>query len=406
MRKTRPQGMIEHCFADFGADALNPLQPVVLRRIEAEHAPELRDQVRRLVPRLPGVYGMVDVLGRLIYVGKSKALRNRLLSYFLPGNEEDKSGRIVQSTRAIVWETQPSEFAALIREQALIRQFQPRLNVQGMPRRQQPVFVGLGRPPAEQLFVSRRSESSAVVQLGPLFGAQRAARAVEVLNRHFRLRDCSTSQPCSFSEQMQLFDIELRPGCIRLEIGSCLGPCISACSRGQYSKQVSAASQFLAGRDDSVLAEMETQMLRAAQNHQFEQAARIREDLRAVKWLSHRAAEIARASQRYTFVYALPPSVKGAHGIWYLIRRGMIEGAVTAPRSEAEASQLAPLLQRWWTEPNLVGSVFSARPETLALIASWFRCQPTELKRTFRLPADGQLPPQCWQSCGPRVSVD
>src|SRR5690606_25603617 len=112
----------------------------------------LRADVRRYVPRVPGVYGMLDTLGRLIYVGKSKCLRNRLLSYFLPNNEEDKAGRIVQSTCAIVWEYQPSDFAALLREQNLIRVFQPRYNVQGIPRRQQPIYVCLGHAPAEQFY--------------------------------------------------------------------------------------------------------------------------------------------------------------------------------------------------------------------------------------------------------------
>jgi excinuclease ABC subunit C len=384
-------------FVDFGEDLLFPFARKGLSRIEGDSADELRADVRRYVPRVPGVYGMLDPLGRLIYVGKSKSLRNRLLSYFLPHNEEDKAGRIVQSTAAIVWEYQPSDFAALLREQYLIRTFRPRFNVQGIPRRRQPVYVCLGRSPAEQLYTARQSDPKALVAVGPLFGASRAGRAVEVLNRHFRLRDCSSKQPCSFTEQMQLFDIALRPGCIRLEIASCLGPCISACSRTAYSRQVALARAFLDGRDDSPVAEIEQAMVRAAQNLHFEQAATLREDLRAITWLSRRVGDMAQARQRYTFVYPVesesanePSGASSIRNVWYLIRRGLVEGAVAAPNTSTQLRQTNGLIKKWLANDNCIGTSFIARPETLALVASWFRNNRSELKKD--LPA--------WQEVG------
>jgi excinuclease ABC subunit C len=385
--------LADSIFKDFGPDPLYPFSRTGLCSVEGQTVEQLREQVKRYAPRLPGVYGMVDLHGRLIYVGKSKLLRNRLLSYFLPGNEEDKSGRIVQSTVSLVWETQPSEFAALIREQSLIRQFQPRFNVQGIPRRQQPIFVCLGRLPAEQFYVARRHDPQAIAVLGPLHGAARAVRAVEVLNRHFRLRDCSSKQHCSFSEQLQLFDIELRPGCIRLEIGTCLGPCISACSRRAYDHEVERAASFLAGDDFSVIETLETQMYQLALNRQFEQAARLREDLKAVKWLSHRAADIATAREKYTFIYPVDDQCSNSNRrtIWYLIRRGIIEGAVAAPQDGQQFNRVATLLRQWWTQPDLVGSQFLPRPETLTLVASWFRNKRPELKQAFGLSRDGKL---------------
>ncbi len=144
----------EPAFIDFGEDTLLPYPAPGMCRVDADSRDALRAQVKQFVPKSPGVYGMLDMLGRLIYVGKSKCLRNRLLSYFLPNNEEDKAGRIVDSTSAIVWESQPSDFAAWMREQSLIRQLQPRFNVQGIPKRLKPIFVCLGRGPAEQLYTA------------------------------------------------------------------------------------------------------------------------------------------------------------------------------------------------------------------------------------------------------------
>ena len=382
--------LTEAAFVDFGEDLLYPFARVGLSRIESDSADGLKADVRRYVPRVPGVYGMLDVLGRLIYVGKSKCLRNRLLSYFLPNNEEDKAGRIVQSTCAIVWEYQPSDFAALLREQSLIRCFQPRYNVQGIPRRQQPIYVCLGRGPAEQFYTARQQDPQALFAVGPLFGATRANRAVEVLNRLFLLRDCSSKQACSFTEQLQLFDIALRPGCLRLEIQSCLGPCIAACSRSVYARQVALAKAFLEGSNDAPIAELELAMLRAANGHHFEQAIVLREDLKALTWLGRRAGDMAQARQRYTFVYPVTsqaseqqPLGHASREVWYLIRRGLIEGAVAAPTTAGERRQVDSLLNQWLASDRCLGTVYAPRPQTLALVASWFRNNRAELKRTF-----------------------
>lgn len=391
-------------FNDFGIDSLNPFVRSGLRSVEGSTSRALREQVRTHVPREPGVYGMIDCLGRLIYVGKSKALRNRLLSYFLPGNEEDKSGRIVQSTATIVWETQPSEFAALLREQSLIRQFQPRFNVQGMPRRQQAVYVCLGRGPAEQLYVSRRHDPSASYSLGPLVGAGRANRAVEILNRVYQLRDCTSSQPCSFTDQLQLFDIELRPGCLRLEIGTCLGPCIAACSRQDYSVQVRHARQFLAGQDVSALQSLKDSMHRTAERRHFEQAMNLKQDIQDVQWLAYRAADVALAREKYTFIYPITGGTESnRRSVWYLIRRGMVEGAIAAPQTTEQRSQVRHVVQQWWLQPDLVGSSFAPRPETLALIASWFRKHRKELKAAFQPNRKGELPTAVQPSSTPIV---
>ncbi len=371
----------QETFVDFGEDPLFPYRPLGMSRVDGEGTVELRGLVKQFAPRMPGVYGMLDPLGRLIYVGKSKLLRNRLLSYFLPNNEEDKAGRILESTRSIVWETQPSDFAAWMREQSLIRQLQPRFNVQGIPKRMRPVFICLGKSPAEQLFTSRYEDASCVAWVGPLQGSGRADRAVEVLNRFFQLRDCSSKTPCGFTEQLSLFDIQPRPGCIRYEIRNCLGPCIRGCSRKEYETQVDAAKAFLLGQSTDPIERLQQQMAQSAANRHFEQAAVVREDLKVVQWLSRRVAEMARAKSAYTFVY----NVAGHNqkNVWYLIRRGQIEGAIAAPTSSRDALRCKKLVAQWLREDFRIGSRFTPRPETLALVTSWFRIHKEELGNTI-----------------------
>jgi excinuclease UvrABC nuclease subunit len=123
-------------------------------------------------------------------------------------------------------------------------------------------------------------------------------------------------------------------------------------------------------------------MLSAAERLHFEQAARLREDLRAVQWLARRVGDVAIARKSFTFVYR-PPAVVGAD-VWYLIRRGVIEGALPAPRTAKQRARTEQAIVKWLEQDNHVGQKFAPRPETLALVTSWFRNQRAEFQHTFR----------------------
>ena len=257
----------------FGSDPLYPYSARPIEVIGGKSKGQLKDQLTQSCPRVPGVYGMLNPKGELIYVGKSKSLRSRLLSYFSESNAREKGGRIIEATRAIQWETQPSEFAALVREQQLIRRFSPRWNVQGVPKRQRPVYLCLGRSPATFFLASNPPKECRAIE-GPFFGANRMKDAVDALNKLFQLRDCGQKQVFQFAEQMQLFDLDLRPGCLRLEVGTCLGPCAAACSHEQYSQAAAAAESFLDGFNHEPLAMVRRQFDNAMENRQYELAQR------------------------------------------------------------------------------------------------------------------------------------
>src|SRR5262249_18819602 len=136
-------------FADFGANYLFPSEPPAsVQHVAGSRPAALRRQVRELCSRKPGVYGMLDRHGGLVYVGKAKWLRARLLSYFRPRSRDAKAGRIVSHTAGIVWEICGNEFGALLRELELIRRWRPRFNVHGQPDYRRPTYLCVGRPPA------------------------------------------------------------------------------------------------------------------------------------------------------------------------------------------------------------------------------------------------------------------
>ena len=367
----------------FGSDSLNPHEPRPLDAIGATSRGELRRRVLQSCPRVPGVYGMLDRKGNLIYVGKSKSLRSRLTSYFSASNTQEKGGRIIENARAILWETQPSEFAALVREQQLIRRYAPRWNVQGVPKRQRPVYLCLGRSPAS-FFLASIPPAECLAVEGPFHGAGRMNRAVDSLNKVFKLRDCSQKQVFHFAEQLQLFDLDHRPGCLRYEVGTCAGPCAAGCTRQQYDSHVNAAQSFLDGFNHEPLLVVREQLQRATANRQYELAGGTHETLKSLEYVDRKLAMLASARRRFTFIYAVP-GYDGC-GSWYLIHSGEIADVVAAPRRGEPCPSLVEKLQQWAavTQASLPRG-HGPYPHTLQLVASWFRKNRHELDQTFSI---------------------
>ncbi len=366
----------------FGIDPLNPHPVRSCEAVGGRTADQLRSRVVQSCPRVPGVYGMLDRKGQLIYVGKSKSLRSRLLSYFAASNADEKGGRIIENARAIQWETQPSEFAALLREQQLIRMFSPRWNVQGVPKRQRPVYLCLGRGPAAYFFLASKPPAGCIAIEGPFHGAGRMATAVESLNKVFKLRDCSQKQVFRFAEQLQLFELDFRPGCLRLEIGTCAGPCAAACTREAYDKQVNAAQSFLDGFNDEPLTVVQDQMDQAIADRQYELADRAHQTLKSLDYVHRKLMLLAKARRKYTFIYGVP-GYDGC-GTWYLIHCGEVAAAIAAPRNAESYAAIQPTLRQWEsTAANRLDRGHGAHPHTLALVASWFKKHRHQLDCTF-----------------------
>jgi excinuclease ABC subunit C len=365
-------------FQGFGPSRFDPSPaPPPLLHVTGRRAGTLRTRLRQKCPRRPGVYGMVDARGNLIYVGKAKCLRTRLLSYFRAESREQKAGRILDHSRAIVWEYAPSEFAALLRELELIRRWKPAYNVQGQPGHRRAIYVCLGRKPAPYLFVSRQPPAGVIACYGPLHGGERVGEAVRRLNDLFRLRDCDQSQKMHFAEQGELFPV-LRPaGCLRFEIGTCSGPCVAQVTRNGYGRQVRAARAFLDGADDGPLRELERDMAAAATALAYERAAALRDKLDAVRWLWDRLAWLQSARQEHTFIYSLTGN--DDRTLWYLIDRGRVRSVVPVPRDpEARQAVRSAIESVFATGQRENGLLPADQLDSVLLVAGWFRKHPDE----------------------------
>ena len=365
-------------FAGFGPAGLSlSPEPMPLAMIRGRRAGLLRQGVRERVPRLPGVYAMLDATGEIIYVGKARSLRSRLMSYFRPNSRDEKAGKIVAETRRIVWERSPSEFGALLRELELIRRWQPRWNVQGKPKRMRRVYICVGRSPAAYLFLAPKATTRVQACFGPVAGMKRAGEAVRRLNDWYRLRDCPQSQEMVFADQRELFPLPRTPGCIRHDIGNCVAPCAAACTQAEYAFHVGGAIDFLEGRDRTPLEQLERRMNEASVALEFERAATLRDRLDNLTWLRNHLERV-RESSRESFVYR----VEGADGpaLWYLVRAGVARAVTHAPTDPVSRERASALVAEVFAREAVRGPVGLDDVDGLLLVSAWFRRHKEERK--------------------------
>jgi excinuclease ABC subunit C len=339
---------------------------------------EVRGAVRAACPSRPGVYGVVDQAGRLVYVGMSAALRKRLMTYFQGGSTFRKERCIAAHADRLVWEVSGHEFTAQLRELELIRRHQPRFNVKGRQPVRPPGFVYLSREDAPRFRVARQVPKSVRYSWGPLPINWRIREAIELVNRLFKLCDCPASVPMHFAEQRQLFSLDLRLQCLRGEMGTCLGPCAGNCTFTQYAAQLRAARAFLDGRDMKTLQQLERQLSEAAQMQQYERAARLRDTLERLQFLCGQLAVLREPPLPEQFVY--PLNIRSRR-IWYLAAVGHVVGAVPQPTSSDDMEHCLTILAEAFDRPRAERS--PADPLASQIVSSWFRSHPAETRAIF-----------------------
>jgi excinuclease ABC subunit C len=332
---------------------------------------------------------MLTADGEVVYVGKSKRVRTRLLSYFRCEFPEEKGARILREADRIEWDYTPSEFAALLEELRLIKKLRPRFNIAMKRDGRNFCFLKLTRGLAPKFLVVRGpSENDASAYYGPFQGAQRVAEAVRELNDALGLRDCANDQPIHFADQEELFGNFARtPGCIRFEVKKCLGPCVGGCTADQYTQRVRLGRSFLDGADDGPIETLRSEMERSSERLEFERAASLRDKIHRLESLKEQFLRMRFAVETLSFVYPVPGH-DGADRV-YFIRRGRVRAEADAPRSAADRSRMKDLIEHVFgtAEPE-TAQIPTHEIDELLLLSSWFRRFPAELKRT-RPPSAG-----------------
>ena len=234
----------------------------------------LRERLKH-VPLQPGVYLFKDQEGRVIYVGKAKILRNRLRSYFQsPDHLLPKVKAMMMRVADFDYVVGSSEVEALILENNLIKAYQPRYNILLRDDKTYP-YIKISADRFPRISMVRESKDKVSRYYGPYTDVGNIKETLKLLNHIFPLRTCK-----NLKEQT-------RP-CLNYDLGKCLAPCSGQVNESDYQSAVQGVIDFLEGRSQDLLAMKEAEMHAAAANLEFEKAARLRDQLRAIKALDAR----------------------------------------------------------------------------------------------------------------------
>jgi excinuclease ABC subunit C len=230
----------------------------------------IKDQVKRL-PDAPGVYRMFGDDGEALYVGKARSLKKRVSQYAQGRFHTQRIALMVSLTRSMEFTTTRTETDALLLEINLIKQLKPRFNVLLRDDKSFPEIVIRREHPAAQLKKHRGAHSIKGDYYGPFASAWAVNRTLNTLQKAFLLRSCSDS----------VYESRTRP-CLLHQIRRCSAPCVGLISIEDYDELVAEAQAFLTGRSRAVMARMSGEMQAASDALEFEQAARLRDRIRAL----------------------------------------------------------------------------------------------------------------------------
>ena len=237
------------------------------------------EELKKL-PKNPGVYIMRDENDTIIYVGKAINLHNRVRSYFRPnigrGPQIDKMVTLIARFEYIITD---SELEALVLENNLIKEHSPKYNTMLKDDKTYPyIKVTVGEDYPRVLF-SRQMKKDKSKYFGPYTSAGAVKDTIELLNKLYQLRTCNRSLPKDIGND--------RP-CLNYHIKQCLAPCQNYVSKEQYAEQVAKALEFLNGKYDVILKDLEKKMFQASENMEFEEAIRYRDLFNSVKQVAQK----------------------------------------------------------------------------------------------------------------------
>ncbi len=243
---------------------------------------ELKDQIARL-PTQPGVYLYLNAAGDTIYVGKARALRDRVRSYLGAYGADPKTDALLEEVVRLDVIVTDSVVEALALENNLIKQRTPKYNILLRDDKNYPYLQLTTNEAFPRVLVARRVERDGSYYAGPFMPARFARRTMALTHRLFGIRSCNE----------QITGKRGRP-CLEYDIKRCVAPCVDTlCSAQDYGRAVELTQLFLTGRNDELLKTLNGRMLEAAEGERFEEAAQLRDAMRTVQTLHDRQQKMA-----------------------------------------------------------------------------------------------------------------
>lgn len=343
--------------------------------ISLTQSDEAHTSIPASCPNAPGVYGMLDSAGNVLYVGKSKNLRSRLSKYVCSRALEHKEARVKYQAQQLLWEELPDEFGSLVREIELIDLLKPKLNIRDNPNRRSGAYLSITKDPLPHFTLSRSRPYNGIEAAGPIFPFKEMREAVHRLNDFFQLIDCPQPTRVYFQDEAPKNQVP-GPGCMRADIQKCCAPCKGMGSRNVYDARVCSAQRFFYTSKD-INKQIKQRVESAIQRLAFEEAMELDRVKKLFSKVRRSIDVISRRRTELSFVY-IPKSRNGCEH-WYIINRAAVERIVPAPRNGDELATITAVIRE--CRQTAAGQRAPLR-ETASTTEAWFKRNPSELQRT------------------------
>ncbi len=343
----------------------------------------LQHQIKAL-PHKPGVYLMHDVDDNVIYVGKTIDLRDRVRSYFHASAQENPKTRALVSELAdLDFIITDSELEALILEANLIKKHRPRYNVRFKDDKRYPYIKVTLADPYPKVMITRRMAQDGSRYFGPYTSSGAVHETLDLLRRSFPYLTCNR----------EITGQDER-ACLYYEIKRCLGPCIGAVTQEEYRAMIDGLVRFLEGHSEEVIADLEERMDTAAEQWEFEQAADLRDQLRAVQAIVKRqkVVSVAGADQD---VIAFAREEDDACVQVFFIRGGKLLGreyfVLEGTQDEQDRQVMAAFLKQFYDEAAYIPPevLLPEQIDEALIIERWLK-RKRGTKVTLKVPRRGK----------------
>jgi len=337
------------------------------------------------LPTKPGCYLMKNKDGKVIYVGKAINLRARVRSYFHNNQEHPRTRQLVKNIADIEWIVVGSELEALILEMNLIKKYRPRYNVRMKDDKRYPYIKIHWGDAFPKVTVTRNMVSDGARYFGPYTSVWAVHQTLDVLRRIFPYLTCDREITGQDTRACLYYDIKL-----------CNGPCIGAVSKEEYHQMLKDFEAFLNGRTDDIVKRLQNKMQTASQELRFEQAAAIRDQLKAVQAIIERQKVVFASDYVDSDVIAMARSDREACMQVFFIRGGkligreyfLMEGTDETP----DADVLAEFIKQFYDQvPSVPGQVMLPQElEETKIIEEWLNTKRGGKKVKMLIPKRGQ----------------
>ncbi len=348
---------------------------------------EISDRIENQIETLPhraGVYLMRDVDGDIIYVGKTVDLRNRVRSYFhTSAQAHPKTRALVSELDDVEFIVTDSELEALILEANLIKRHRPRYNVRFKDDKRYPYIKVSLADPYPKVTITRRIEQDGSRYFGPFTSSAAVHETLDLLRKSFPYLTCNR----------EITGDDERP-CLYYEIKRCLGPCIGAVSESEYRVMIQGLIRFLEGRGEEVIAGLQERMQSAADGWEFEQAASLRDQLRAVQSVV-RKQKVVSVSGADQDVIAFAREEDDACVQVFFIRGGKLLGreyfVLEGTQEEDDRQVMSAFLKQFYEEAAYVPPevLLPEEVDEALIIERWLK-QKRGTKVALRVPRRGK----------------